>query len=110
MDFMLTQWRLTARRFRLRFLRKGRSVWTVFFVYIIALAIFSFGGDRGLWTSLRLWNNCQNLDQNIRTLQREVADLRMQVDLFRNNDRTIEKFAREELRLAGEGEIHYIFE
>lgn len=84
-------------------------MWVIFAVYLGLLIVFSFVGDRSLWKSYRLWTECRKLDVEIVQLESSVRKLRKEVDLFRNDRRTIEHFAREELHLAGKNEIHYIF-
>jgi len=88
--------------------RRG-PVGTLLVVFVGAVALFSVIGDRGLAKSLRLWRECRVLDAEIATLEQETRRLRKNVDAFRSDLRTIERFAREELRLVGENEIQYIF-
>ncbi len=109
MAFVHSFLRLRFKRWHLRWW-KGRNyfAWMVA-AYLMILVTFSLLGDRGLLRSLRLWHECQKLDGEIVELEQDVRDLRKNVDLFRHDIRTIEKFAREELHLAGKNEIHYIF-
>ena len=106
---MRSSLRVQFKRWQIRWL-KGRSIlaWMVA-LYLVGLVGFSLMGDRGLLGSLRLWNECRKLDGEIVALEQDVRSLRKNVDLFRHDLRTIERFAREELHLVGENEIHYVF-
>jgi cell division protein FtsB len=93
-----------------RFFGNGRRVLlTGLVAYLALLGVASWAGDRSLWHSYRLWRETRNLDARISELSRENRELRREVKRFRSDRRAIERFAREQLHLAGEGEIHYIF-
>ena len=78
-------------------------------VYIAALFLFSLIGDRGLVASYRLWNQRNKLNQEVVDLHQDIQDLNDKVQKFRNDDRTIEQYAREKLNMSGDNEIQYIF-
>ncbi len=98
------------------FRRWTRSVWrrritlrTVFVLYLLLLAGLSLRGERGLWKSYHLWQEGKTLDAEISQLSFETQGLYKQVALYRSDLRTIERHARQELHLAGNHEIQYIF-
>lgn len=78
-------------------------------VYIAALFLFSLIGDRGLVASYRLWDQRNKLNQEVVDLRHDIQDLNDKVQKFRNDDRTIEQYAREKLNMSGDNEIQYIF-
>lgn len=92
-------------------IQKKNRKWIVkiSYIYIGILVFFSFVGDRGLWASYQLWMESKKLDQEIAKLQIEVQNLNDQVQKFRNDDKTIERYAREKMNLTGENEIQFIF-
>ncbi len=92
--------------------RRGRRrslLWAGFWIYVGSLVFFAFLGDQGLWASYRLWRSCEKLDSQIARLKTESDGLRTDVQKFRRDRRTIEKYAREELQLVGPNEVLYIF-
>lgn len=90
--------------------KKNRQwVVKICYVYIVGLFVFSLIGDRGLIASYRLWRERRDLKQQINILNTEVQNLQNQVKKFRNDDRTIEQYAREKLNMAGDNEIQFIF-
>ena len=96
--------------FRMVIIRRDRRwILKVFYIYTVALVVFSFIGDRGLLTSYRLWKEGRNLDREVSVLRAETQELNKQVQNFRNDDRTIEQYAREKLNLSGDNEIQFIF-
>ncbi len=101
--------KVVLRRLQIRLGKRKSMLWFVFWSYLGILAFFSIVGDRGLWRSYLLWREYEKL-QNINSdLRKEISELRQDVKLFRNDSRTLERYAREELHLAGKGEIQYIF-
>ncbi len=96
--------------FRMVIIRRDRRwILKVFYIYTVALVVFALIGDRGLLTSYGLWKESRNLDQEVSVLRAETQELYKQVQNFRNDDRTIEQYAREKLNLSGENEIQFIF-
>lgn len=79
------------------------------YVYVSALIFFSIIGDRGLFASYRIWKESQNMEREIENLRSNVQDLNEQVRKFRNDDKTIEQYAREKMNLSGNDEIQFIF-
>lgn len=106
---MWRSFRLSAKRTFARAFGRRNFVRAVFWIYLTTLVVFAIIGDRGLFKSYRLWSECRRLNQEIFVLKQDVIRLQGQVHRFRNDERTLEKYAREELHLAGENEIHYIF-
>lgn len=90
--------------------KKNRK-WIVKISYIYSgiLVFFSMVGDRGLIASYQLWTESKKLTQEIAKLQIEVQNLQDQVQKFRNDDKTIEKYAREKMNLTGQNEVQFIF-
>jgi cell division protein FtsB len=102
--------KVAIRRFQFRLLRRRPIWWTAFWVYLATLAVSSAFSDRGLLTVYRLWTQKNGLDRNISSVASEVSDLQGQVRDFRYDPRTLERYAREELRLVGKDEIQYLFQ
>ena len=101
--------RVWLRRMQIRLSRRRFLFSTLLVVYLSGLGLFSVIGDRGLLATYRLWREGERLDKVISELQSDHQNLRRDIGLFRKDLRTIERYAREELHLAGENEIHYIF-
>ncbi|MFH1017993.1 MAG: septum formation initiator family protein [Pseudomonadota bacterium] len=89
--------------------RRRITLRTVFFLYLLLLAVLSLRGERGLLKSYHLWREGKNLNAEISQLSRDTQLLRSQVRLYRYDPKTIERHARQELHLAGDREIQYIF-
>ncbi|HLG19296.1 MAG TPA: septum formation initiator family protein [Bdellovibrionota bacterium] len=107
---MAGKWsRILLRKLEIRFSRRRSLLWTTFLAYISALIFFSIVGDRGLWTSYQLWTRGKQIDREIGQFNRDIGRLAKKIELYRNDLRTIEREARQELQLAGENEIQYIF-
>ncbi len=94
---------------RLKWARRYGWPMTLLLFYLASLGFFSLLGDRGLFKSYSLWKECQRLDQVNAGLAQEIATLRQEVVAYRGDLRAIERQAREQLHLAGDNEIHYIF-
>ena len=90
---------------------KKNKKWIIKISYGYAgiLVFFSLVGDRGLLASYKLWKESQKLDFEIVQLQDDVRHLGDQVHKFGNDDKTMERYAREKLNLAGDNEIQFIF-
>lgn len=106
---MFSRFRVAVRKIQIRLSRRRTFLAVAFVMYLATLGVFSFIGDRGLAATYRLWSECRRLERNIGELEIKNRVLRGQIEKFRNDPRTLERFAREELHLAGENEIHYIF-
>ncbi len=89
--------------------KNKQTITRVVVVYVAALFVFSLIGDRGLIASYRLWNQRQNLNQEVIKLKQEIQALNDQVQKFRSDDKTLEQYAREKLNMSGDNEIQYIF-
>ena len=98
-----------VRRWQIRLSKRRSFLKALFILYVACLIVFTLVGDRGLWKSFGLWKECRKLDRDIATLKANIHTLRSDVGLYRDDLRTIEKYAREELHLVGEDEVHYIF-
>ena len=106
---VFTRARLTFRRFKLRLSRRSRLLRVILVGYLLLLGVGSFMGNRGLWASYQLWREIRQEERATAELQKEAGTLQQEIELYRHDRKTIEKFAREQLRLAGPNEIHYIF-
>lgn len=89
--------------------KNKQTIMKIVVVYIAALFLFSLIGDRGLVASYRLWDQRNKLNQEVVDLRHDIQDLNDKVQKFRNDDRTIEQYAREKLNMSGDNEIQYIF-
>ncbi|MCI5071957.1 septum formation initiator family protein [bacterium] len=77
--------------------------------YIFVLCVAAFFGDQGLLKSYRLWQKKQILEQENYKIDGEIKDLSQKIYYFRDDLRTIEKYAREELKLSGHDEVRFVF-
>ncbi|MEZ4704951.1 MAG: septum formation initiator family protein [Bdellovibrionota bacterium] len=78
-------------------------------IYLMLLVVFSVLGDRGLMTSYHLWKEKQRLENLIAVLEQENQVLKADIHRFRQDDVTLEHYARKNLKLKGENEIQYIW-
>jgi cell division protein FtsB len=101
--------RIRFRKASRYFSRRQNLLVAASLVYLCGLLVFSLKGERGLLKSYRLWRESQHLSAQIDRLERETRELKSQVHLFRTDLRTVERYARDHLRLVGENEVHYIF-
>lgn len=102
--------KVAFRRFQLRFFRTRSIGWIAFWAYLGLLAVSSIFSDRGLLTAYRLWSQSEKVERKNVIMEAQVLDLRQEVHDFKTNPRTLERYAREELHLVGQNEIHYIFQ
>lgn len=75
----------------------------------LGIALFACFGDRGLKEVFALQEELQRMVSINRDLQQENESLERYVYLLKNDTALIEKIAREELGLAGAGELVYFF-
>lgn len=85
----------------------GRWVIYLFSSLLVALALFSAFGERGVFHLWRLRAEKKQLQEKNFLLQKENDALRERVDRIRRDDETLEKIAREELGLTRPGETVY---
>ena len=76
---------------------------------LVALALFTAFGERGVFHLWRLWGEKKQLEERNFLVQKENEALRERVYRIRHDDLYLEKIAREELGLARPGEIIYRF-
>lgn len=77
--------------------------------YIFILCVAAFFGDQGLLKSYQLWQKKQILEQENYKIDTEIKDLSQKIYYFRDDLRTIEKYAREELKFSGHDEVRFVF-
>ncbi|HMQ10071.1 MAG TPA: septum formation initiator family protein [Oligoflexia bacterium] len=77
--------------------------------YIFILFVAALFGDQGLLKSYRLWQKKQILEQENHKIDSEIKDLSQKIYYFRDDLRTIEKYAREELKFSGNDEVRFVF-
>jgi len=94
-------------------MRQSRSSqrWLVYVLssLLVAFALFTAFGERGVFHLWRLRGEKGQLDEKNYALQKENDALRERIDRIRHDDRFLEKLAREELGLIRPGEIVYRF-
>jgi cell division protein FtsB len=86
-----------------------RRVIYLFSCLLVALALFTAFGERGVFHLWRLRGEKQQLQERNFVLQKENDALRERVYRIRHDDLYLEKIAREELGLVRPGEIVYRF-
>jgi cell division protein FtsB len=76
---------------------------------IILLCLVTVVGEHGALHLWRLLGEKDRLDEQIYRLQKENEALRDRISRIRNDDRYLEKLAREELNLVRPGDVVYRF-
>ena len=76
---------------------------------ILLLVLVTVVGERGALHLWRLRGEKAQLDAQNYRLQKINAELRQRISRIRNDDRYLEKLAREELHLVRPGEVVYRF-
>jgi cell division protein FtsB len=76
---------------------------------LVALALFTAFGERGVFHLWRLQGEKKQLQEKNFLLQKENDGLRERVERIRRDDAYLEKMAREELGLTRPGETVYRF-
>lgn len=66
--------------------------------------------EEGVMHVFRERSRLQELSHSVNSLREENNQLRLQIKALREDPRAIEKLAREDLGLSGEGEIVFILE
>ncbi len=90
--------------------RRGTSkrIVTVLVVGIVTLLVGSlFFGEMGVPQYLRMLSHAQQLEREIRDLERANADLRVEIERVQHDPVRIEELARERLGLVRPGETVY---
>ena len=77
--------------------------------YMFILCVAAFFGDQGLLKSYHLWQKKLILEQENHKIDQEIKDLSQKIYYFRDDLRTIEKYAREELKFSGHDEVRFVF-
>lgn len=93
----------------LRLLKGQDRVAVAALFYCIALVFFALIGDQGLWRSYRLWTNYRTIEVKNEQLRQDIVKIGHEIKGFENNLRHIERYAREELNLAGPDEMIFVF-
>ncbi|HDI51738.1 hypothetical protein DRQ12_05475 [candidate division KSB1 bacterium] len=76
---------------------------------ILAIVVYYFFlSDSGVLTLLRLKKTKNNLQEQVRILQRQQTELQATIDKLKNDPDYIEKLARERLKLTKKGETIYL--
>ena len=76
---------------------------------ILLLGLVTVIGEHGALHLWRLLGEKERLDEQNYRLQKENAALRDRISRIRNDDRYLEKLAREELNLVRPGDVVYRF-
>lgn len=77
---------------------------------IVFILVSSFMGERGLMSVFSLKNELKEMKNYSQILRKENGRLKDYIYLLKNDQRYIEKIAREELGLVRTGELIYLFE
>ena len=78
------------------------------FIVTVALIIDAFFGDKGLFRTIRVRREYQDLSASIERLRRENARLRDEARRLRTDPAAVEEVARRELGLIKPGELVFI--
>lgn len=89
--------------------RKGLHRWMIGIIILILLFIF-FTGNRSLFKLYSLYNQKHTLDKQKESLIKENQEIREEIEKLKNDDKYIEKLAREKYNMKKEGEDIYHIE
>lgn len=98
--------RLTVRERLGRFVR--RVVRLTLFILAVVLVIDALFGDKGLFKTIRIRRQYQDLDASIARLRSENARMRDEARRLREDPGAVEEVARRELGLIKPGEMVFI--
>jgi cell division protein FtsB len=86
-----------------------RRIVYIFSSLLVAVALFTASGERGVFHLWRLWSEKKQLEEKTFLLQKENDALHERLSRIRHDDLYLEKIAREELGLVRPGEVVYRF-
>jgi cell division protein FtsB len=89
--------------------RKGFHRLLLGIIILIILFVF-FTGNRSLFKLYSLYNQKQTLDKQKESLMKENQEIREEIEKLKNDDKYIEKLAREKYNMKKEGEEIYHIE
>ncbi len=89
---------------------KKRRVLLFVFVFLLILGIFTFFGEKGIFSLLRIQKEVARIKEKNVKLEEENQRLREEVKRLQTDKRYIEEIARKELGMVKEGEIIYQFD
>ena len=100
-----------VRRTRMRLPVRLPPSWPLYLLasLILLLSVVTVIGERGALHLWRLRGEKRQLDEQNYRLQKENDALRQRIARIRDDDRYLEKLAREELNLVRPGEVVYRF-
>ena len=76
-------------------------------VFAVALGVAFFFGDMGLFKYLQMRDHAEQLEQELKDLERANADLKTEIRRTQNDPARIEELARERLGFVRPGETVY---
>ncbi len=82
----------------------------IFMVFIIAVSVMAVFGDKGLVEAYALKKERDAILSHIRELKEENKFLEEDIDLLKNDTRSVERIARKELGMVGKDEVIYMFD
>ena len=90
-------------------MRKKR-VLLLILILLLILGIFTFFGEKGIFSLLRIQKEAARIKEKNAKLEEENQKLREEVKRLQTDRRYIEEIARKELGMVKEGEIIYQFD
>lgn len=87
-----------------------KRVFLFIFIIFLILGIFTFFGEKGIFSFLHLQKEVARIKEKNVKLEEENQKLREEVKRLQTDRRYIEEIARKELGMIKEGEIIYQFD
>lgn len=89
----------------------GRKVApAVIMLIVVGLLCLTYAGPNGLLHLRELNNELSLLEQKNRTIEEEMRRVKSSISMLKSGQFELERIAREELGLAKDGEIIYVFD
>ncbi len=89
---------------------RRRRVLLFILIFLLILGIFTFFGEKGIFSLLRNQKEVAGIKEKNVKLEEENQKLREEVKRLQTDRRYIEEIARKELGMVKEGEIIYQFD
>ncbi|MCL4229181.1 septum formation initiator family protein [Candidatus Dependentiae bacterium] len=74
---------------------------------MIVLGVFYIGSPHGVQSVTRLAHECEDVEQQVLNVKRDIATLELEVDQWESEPFYKEKIAREQLQMARKNEVIY---
>jgi cell division protein FtsB len=90
--------------------KKLSKFWIILSSFLFLYIIFISFGSHGLFTFFELKKEKENIEADLKADSIKLKDLQKYKDNLENDDKTIEKIAREKYNMQKDGETIYIIE